>query len=177
MAVQEIIELGNPILREKSTEIDNVLSPETQQIITDLMDTLNSSPVPGVWIAAPQIWINQRVLIIYSRPTPNYPDLEVRWPEALINPVIVSHNEELEEGREWCLSIPGIRGIVTRYTSMSIEYTDKDNNKQKRDLTWFTARIFQHEYDHLEWVMFTDRVKDKKWLMTLSEFTKRILKK
>lgn len=177
MTAQEITNMGNPILREKCEEVTDILWTETQQIIDDLIDSLNNSATPGVGIAAPQIWINKRIFIIHSRPTPNYPDLKERGPEAIINPSIENHGEEIIEDWEGCLSIPGIRAKVPRWKDIDVHYTDRHGVSQRMRLTDFTAKIFQHEYDHLDWILFIDRVTDKDSFMTYDEFVKRILGK
>ena len=177
MAAQEITLMGNPILRQVCEKVEDTSSSETQQIIADLEDSLNNSATPGVGIAAPQIWVNKRICIIHSRPTPNYPDLIERGPEALINPSLISHWEEVIEDWEWCLSIPDKRAKVPRWKEIEITYTDTHEELHTMSLSGFTARIFQHEYDHLDGILFIDRVKDKNSFMTYGEFVKRVLKK
>jgi peptide deformylase len=138
---------------------------------------LNNSAVPGVGIAAPQIWVNKRICIIHSRPIPTYPNVQDRGPEALINPSIISHGDEVLQDREGCLSIPGIRAKVPRRKDIEIQYTDRHNQQHTMKLWDFTARIFQHEYDHLDGILFLDRVTDVNSLMMYDEFVKRVLGK
>ena len=175
MTTKPITNMGNPILREVCEDVSDILWHETQQIITDLIDTLENSPTPWVGIAAPQIWINKRICIIHSRPTPAYPNLKERWPEAIINPSIEYHWEEILDDWEWCLSIPGIRAKVPRWKDIDIHYLDRHGVSQRTRLTDFIARIFQHEYDHLDGILFIDKVVDKKSFMTYDEFKIRIL--
>jgi peptide deformylase len=179
MTAQEITYMGNPILREVCEEVTDILGTEIQQLIDDLIDSLNNSTTPWVWIAAPQIGVNKCICIIHSRATPNYPDLQDRGPEAMINPSIISHGDEILQDREGCLSIPGIRAKVPRRKDIEIQYTDRHNHNQKQTMRlWdFTARIFQHEYDHLNGVLFLDRVTDADSLMMYDEFVKRALGK
>ena len=177
MTAQAITQMGNPILRHVCKEVKDIMSPEVQSIITDLIDSLNNSATPWVGIAAPQIWVDARIFIIHSRPTPNYPDLEERGPEAIINPSILSHGEEVIEDREWCLSTPWIRAKVPRRKDIQVAYKNKNNISQTISLSWFTARIFQHEYDHLDWILFIDKVIDKNSFMMHDEFVKRVLHK
>jgi peptide deformylase len=95
-------------------------------------------------------------------------------PTAMINPQIVTHSSEMVKGWEGCLSVPGIRGLVPRYQTIEVEYTDRNGNLQKQELTDFIARIFQHEYDHLEGLVFLDRVEDNQDLISEEEYQKLV---
>lgn len=92
----------------------------------------------------------------------------------MINPRLLAHSTEVVKGWEGCLSIPGIRGLVPRYQAIEVEYTDRDGNLQKQELTDFVARIFQHEHDHLDGVVFLDRLESTQDIITEQEYQKRV---
>ncbi|NET70952.1 MAG: peptide deformylase [Sphaerospermopsis sp. SIO1G2] len=169
-----IIQLGNPQLRQKATWIENIHDPQVQALIDDLITTV--AQAHGVGIAAPQIAASYRLFIVASHPNHRYPHAPEMPPTAMINPRIISHSTEVIQGWEGCLSVPGIRGLVPRYQSIEIEYTDRNGNLQIQELTDFVARIFQHEYDHLEGMVFLDRVESTQDLMTEAEYQERIVK-
>lgn len=168
-----IIQLGNPILRQKAVEIQNIQDQHIQQLIDNLIATVTQAN--GVGIASPQVAESYRLFIIASRPNARYPHAPEMEPTAMINPQIISHSTEVVKGWEGCLSVPGIRGLVPRYQKIEIEYTDRNGNLQKQELTDFVARIFQHEYDHLEGKVFLDRVESTDELMTEAEYQKQII--
>jgi peptide deformylase len=93
----------------------------------------------------------------------------------MINPSILAHSTQIAKGWEGCLSIPGIRGLVPRYQAIEVEYTDRDGKLQKLELTDFVARIFQHEYDHLDGIVFLDRLESTQDIITEQEYQKRIV--
>jgi peptide deformylase len=95
-------------------------------------------------------------------------------PTAMINPQIIVHSTEVVDGWEGCLSIPGIRGLVPRYQAIEVEYTARNGKQNRQEFTDFVARIFQHECDHLDGIVFLDRVKSTQDLMTESEYLQRI---
>ncbi|MEA5553244.1 peptide deformylase [Anabaena cylindrica UHCC 0172] len=167
-----IIQLGNPILRQKSAWVENIHSEHIQKLIDDLIATV--SQANGVGIAAPQVAESHRLFIVASRPNSRYPDAPEMEPTAMINPKIIACSTEVVKGWEGCLSVPGIRGLVPRYRTIEIEYTDRYGQIKKQELSDFIARIFQHEYDHLEGKVFLDRVESTYELMTEAEFQKRI---
>ncbi|WP_016951872.1 peptide deformylase [Anabaena sp. PCC 7108] len=168
-----IIQLGNPILRQKAVDIENIQDQDIQKLIDNLIATVDLAN--GVGIAAPQIAASYRLFIVASRPNARYPSAPEMEPTAMINPQIISHSTEVLKGWEGCLSVPGIRGLVPRYQKIEIEYTDRNGNLQKQELTDFVARIFQHEYDHLEGKVFLDRVESTYELMTEAEYQQRVV--
>jgi peptide deformylase len=112
----------------------------------------------GVGIAAPQVGVSQQLMIIASRPNERYPHAPLMEPTPMINPKILSHSSEMIKDWEGCLSVPGIRGLVPRYQAVEVEYLSKDGRIERQMLTDFIARIFQHEYDHLQGKVFLERV-------------------
>ncbi|HAZ48104.1 MAG TPA: peptide deformylase [Cyanobacteria bacterium UBA11369] len=168
-----IIQLGNPILRQHSKPIDNVGEPCIQTLIDELIATV--AKANGVGIASPQVAESYRLFIVASRPNPRYPNAPTMEPTAMINPRIIAHSSEVVKGWEGCLSVPGIRGLVPRYQAIEVEYTSQDGKLHRQELRDFVARIFQHEYDHLDGIVFIDRVESTKELMTEQEYQQRIV--
>ncbi|OUL18107.1 peptide deformylase [Nostoc sp. RF31YmG] len=168
-----IIQLGNPILRQQATLIDNIQDQGIQNLIDDLLATV--AQANGVGIAAPQIAESYRLFIVASRPNPRYPNAPEMAPTAMINPKIIAHSTEVVKGWEGCLSVPGIRGLVPRYQAIEVEYTDRNGKLQQQELTDFVARIFQHEYDHLDGIVFVDRLESTHDMITEQEYQERIV--
>ncbi|OUL28062.1 peptide deformylase [Nostoc sp. 106C] len=168
-----IIQLGNPILRQQATLIDNIQDQGIQNLIDDLLATV--AQANGVGIAAPQIAESYRLFIVASRPNPRYPNAPEMAPTAMINPKIIAHSTEVVKGWEGCLSVPGIRGFVPRYQAIEVEYTDRNGKLQQQELTDFVARIFQHEYDHLDGIVFVDRLESTHDMITEQEYQERIV--
>jgi peptide deformylase len=168
-----VVQLGNPILRRHAQPIEKIRDEAVQQLITDLIDLAHKTNAVG--IAAPQVGESQRLLVIASRPNLRYPHAPNMAPTAMINPRICSYSDETVKDWEGCLSIPGMRGLVPRYQEIEIEYTDQHGKIQQQVLTDFVARIFQHEYDHLEGKVFLDRLEDMTEIMTEDEYQKQII--
>lgn len=171
--VLQIAQLGNPILRQCALPIDNVRDQRIQKLIDDLIATAISAN--GVGIAAPQIAQSYRLFIMASRPSPRYPSAPTMAPTAIINPEIICHSEQVVEGWEGCLSIPGIRGFVPRYQTIEVRYTSRDGKLHHQEFTDFIARIFQHEYDHLDGIVFLDRLGSTLDIITEQEYQKQIV--
>jgi peptide deformylase len=169
----KIAQLGHPVLRTKSKPVNFPSSGEVQKIIEDLVTTV--ALVDGVGIAAPQVFESLRIFVIASRPNPRYPDAPAMAPVAMINPALISISPETEKDWEGCLSIPGKRGLVARSRSVRVRYTDCTGAKQEIELKGFPARIFQHELDHINGILFLDRLDHKGDAVTEREFRKRIL--
>jgi peptide deformylase len=126
----------------------------------------------GVGIAAPQIAVGIRLFIVAPQPSIRYPKAPRMAPVAMINPVLVKHSKKMVTDWEGCLSIPGLRARVPRYHSLEIEFTARDGRRLRGKLSGFVARIFQHEFDHINGRVYVDRVQDTKTFMTESEFRK-----
>ncbi|MGK7923190.1 MAG: peptide deformylase [Trichodesmium sp.] len=174
MAVLKVAQLGNKILRYQAQVVNNIWDKNFQQLIDNLITTVIETN--GVGIAAPQVSISDRLFIVASRPNIRYPNAPKMEPTPMINPRIISHSEEMVKGWEGCLSVPGIRGLVPRYRVINVEYTNREGKLERQELTDFVARIFQHEYDHLEGLVFLDRVESTTDLMTEDEYQKQIFK-
>lgn len=168
----QVIELGNPILRQQAQPILDVRCDRIQTLIDNLLVTVKQAN--GVGIAAPQVAQSERLFIVASRPNPRYPTAPEMEPTAMINPRLLAHSDETVKGWEGCLSVPGIRGLVPRHRAIEVEYIRRDGTLVKQELTDFVARVFQHELDHLDGVIFLDRVESTHDLMTEREFQQRM---
>lgn len=170
-----IIELGNPILRQIASNVEDIQDERIQKLIDNLMATV--AKANGVGIAAPQVGEQSRLFIVASRPNPRYPNAPFMEPTAMINPKIIAHSTEVVKGWEGCLSIPGIRALVPRYEAIEVEYTDRHGKLQKQDFSDFVARIFQHEHDHLDGIVFLDRLQTTLDIITEQEYQKLVVNK
>lgn len=172
--ILEISELGHPILRERASEVENVQDAKVQNFIDDLIETCIDSN--GVGIAAPQVYKSDRIFIISSRPNARYPNAPELGPVAIVNPEITYFSEEKVKDWEGCLSIPGIRGLVPRHKTIKVKYQTRDGEEIENEFSDFIARIFQHELDHLDGIVFLDRIDNNKELVTEKEYQRLITK-
>ncbi len=163
-----VCQLGNPVLREIAEPIADVRDREVQQLIDQMLVALKENK--GVGLAAPQIGRSIQLMIIASHPNERYPHAPQMEPTAMINPKIIEHSVETEKGWEGCLSVPMIRGLVPRYREIEVAYTDRLGDRRQTKLSDFVARIFQHEYDHLEGKVFLDRVETNLDLVSELEY-------
>lgn len=170
MTQSEIAQLGNPILRQKARLVEDFNDPILSALIDSLLETVASAN--GVGIAAPQISQSYRLFVVASRPSIRYPHAPTMQPTVMINPQIIAHSEEKVKDWEGCLSIPGLRGLVPRYQTIEVEYYDREGQRQRQILTDFVARIFQHELDHLDGLVFLDRLSSNQDLFTEQEYQK-----
>ncbi len=156
MALRPIVTPPDPILRSKARKV-RALTPELQVLIDDMIETMRAAP--GVGLAAPQVGVPQRLIVIeYTEPSED-PDAPPKPPQlyVAINPVIVRHDREVESGVEGCLSLPGLAGDVERYSSVTVQATNRQGDTYRVRAQGWLARIFQHEIDHLDGVLFIDR--------------------
>lgn len=168
--ISEIAQLGAPVLRLQAQVVTEPQSAEIQQIIETLQDTLATTQ--GVGIAAPQISISKRIIIIASRPTLRYPSAPLMEPTVMINPTFQTLSDTRKKDWEGCLSVPGIRALVPRYTKILTNYTNQQGDSVEARLEGFVARVFQHEFDHLEGKVYLDRVEDNGDIFAESEYFK-----
>lgn len=168
--VLEIVTLSNPILRKSAILVTKATDSYIQRLIDSLITTV--AIAKGVGIAAPQVAQSYRLFIIASHPSDRYPHAPTMEPTAMINPKLLSHGDKIVKDWEGCLSVPGIRGLVPRYQSIKVEYTTREGKLEHKILTDFVARIFQHELDHLNGLVFLDRVENTADLYTEEEYQK-----
>jgi peptide deformylase len=166
----EVAQVGNPILREIAQPIYTI-DESIQTLVDRLMATLLDSN--GVGIAAPQAAVSLRLMIVASRPNPRYPTAPEMEPTVMINPRLLSVSEAITKDWEGCLSVPGIRGLVPRHRQIEIEYTSRDGTLHQQTLADFVARIFQHEFDHLNGMVFLDRLESTQDIITDQEYLKQ----
>lgn len=156
--------MGEPCLLQEAKPVEVFNTPELHSLIQDMEDTM--AAMDGAGIAAPQIGISQRVVIFGSKEVyenPRYPDAGHVPYTVLINPEITPINPEtMEDGWEGCLSVPGMRGIVPRYTQIHYKGYDQFGHLIDRTVSDFHARVVQHECDHLDGVLYPMRIKDLK---------------
>lgn len=173
--IREVRELGDPCLRLSAAPVSDLNSPAIREIIRDLFDTMEHSK--GVGIAAPQIGESLRIFIVASKPNERYPHAPVMEPVVIVNPEIVSVSDSTEKGWEGCLSIPGIRGFVPRPTQIRVRYTDAQSGARvDTEFRDFIARVWLHEYDHLEGFVFLDRLESTRDIITTRELQRRDFK-
>ncbi len=168
--IRQVAQLGNKVLRLKAAEVEKINNPSIQSLIEDMLITVSENG--GVGIAAPQVYESIQIFIIASYPTPRYPFAPKMEPIAIINPKILDVSEEKNKDWEGCLSIPGIRGLVPRCKSIRTQYMTKEGIIEEQTFSDFLARIFQHEYDHLQGISFLDRLESTKDIITEREFNK-----
>jgi peptide deformylase len=168
----EILQLGNPVLRQIAVAADSIESEKLKQIIQQMLDILSQSK--GVGLAAPQLGYSVCVIIIASKPTSRYPNAPLMPPIIMLNPTFQPLSDVLEKDWEGCLSIPGIRALVPRYQEIEVNYTDLNGDFKVIQLKDFIARIFQHEYDHLQGLVYLDRVENNRDIISEAEFFKLI---
>lgn len=165
--------LGDPILRWRARSVPRVADPRLQRLIDAMTATMKA--VQGVGLAAPQVGHSLRLFIVASHPNPRYPTAPRMNPLVMLNPRLLRSSRRRVRGWEGCLSIPGLRGSVPRSQKVWIEYTSRQGDKVRQALTGFVARIFQHEYDHINGKVFLDRVRSTRNLMTEAEYAKQTL--
>ena len=170
--IAEISQLGSKVLRLKSDVVVDIQSLEIQELINTLQNTLASTQ--GVGIAAPQINESKRIIIVASRPSERYPHAPTMEPTVMINPSFQALSETIEKDWEGCLSIPAIRALVPRHKKIQINYTDTTGNIINTQLEGFIARVFQHEFDHLEGKVYLDRVENNQDIFSESEYFKML---
>ena len=168
MPVREVLRMGHPVLREKAKPVENLGSPELKALVADMKDTMKAQN--GAGLAAPQIGVSQRVVIFGVDTNPRYPDAEPVPFTVLVNPKIVMLSRDVEEDWEGCLSVPGMRGVVPRYTKLRYSGFDEDGNPIERVAEGFHARVVQHECDHLDGILYPQRMTD----MRTFGFTKEL---
>ncbi|HEX9109356.1 MAG TPA: peptide deformylase [Longimicrobiales bacterium] len=162
MAVREIRIMGDPVLRQKAEPLAAV-DADTRKLIQDMFETMYEAD--GVGLAAPQVGVSQRVIVI----DPHEQDVK---PFGLVNPVIVQSTRDVERGEEGCLSIPGLKDIVERPAAVVVDGLDAEGQPLHIEAEGLLARVLQHEIDHLDGVLFPDRLSPLKRNMLLKRWQK-----
>ena len=158
MTVRLVLRMGEPLLLEKAQPVTAFNTPELHALIQDMQDTMNA--MDGAGIAAPQIGVSLQVVIFDVGSNPRYPDAEQVPYTVLINPTLTPVGEEIEDGWEGCLSVPGLRGVVPRYIRLHYTGFDQFGEPMDRLVSGFHARVVQHECDHLNGILYPMRITD-----------------
>lgn len=170
MTVLPIATVGHPILRERAREVthDELVGAEVQQLIDDMIDTMHHAN--GAGIAANQVHVPLRITVIEVNQNPRYPYKPQIPLTVVVNPVIEPLDDELVEINEGCLSVPNLRGNVMRHVNVRVRYWDRHGVEHDEIKRGLTAGTFQHECDHLDGLLFLDRVFDTRTLTTWEQF-------
>lgn len=170
MTLLKIAQIGHPILRTPAREVsrEELASKETQDFIDDLVETMRDAN--GAGLAATQVHVPKRIVAIEVRDNPRYPYKPNIPLTIVVNPVLKLIGEERFENYEGCLSVPNLRGVVSRHAEVQVTGWDRHGNPFEKLAKGLTAGTFQHECDHLDGLLFLDRVTDTKTLCTWAEF-------
>jgi peptide deformylase len=158
MPIRPVLRMGDPLLLQKAAPVERFDTPELHALIADMQDTMQH--MNGAGIAAPQIGESLRVVIFGVGANPRYPDAEAVPYTVLINPVLTPLGEDMEDGWEGCLSVPGMRGVVPRYSRLHYTGFDQYGKPIDRLVSGFHARVVQHECDHLDGILYPMRILD-----------------
>lgn len=158
MAIRPVLRMGDPRLLERARPVDKLDTLELHALIADMRDTM--AALNGAGLAAPQVGVGLQVVIFGVEFNPRYPDAEPVPDTVLVNPEIIVLDDEMEEGWEGCLSVPGMRGLVPRYKRLRYRGVDERGNPIDRTVSGFHARVVQHECDHLAGVLYPMRIPD-----------------
>lgn len=156
--IRDVLRMGDPRLLERSREVASVSTPELRALLDDMRETMRAQN--GAGLAAPQIGVGLRVVIFGVERNPRYPDVEPVPYTELVNPVLTPLSDELEDGWEGCLSVPGLRGVVPRFRRLRYHGLDPAGTVIEREVEGFHARVVQHECDHLDGILYPMRVRD-----------------
>jgi peptide deformylase len=158
MAVRKVLRMGDPRLLQVAERVDDFNTPELDALIQDMLDTM--AAYTGAGLAAPQIGVSKRVIIFGVEANPRYPEVEPVPTTIVINPHLEPLSNEVDEAWEGCLSVPGMRGLVPRYTRLRYQGFDRHGTKFVRDVNGFHARVVQHEHDHLNGILYPRRIRN-----------------
>jgi peptide deformylase len=158
MTVHAILKMGDPRLLRQAEPVTQFDTAELHTLIADMMETMHAAN--GVGLAAPQIGVNLQVVIFGFKKSERYPDAPPVPETILINPVLTPLSDDVEDGWEGCLSVPGLRGMVPRHTKLRYVGVDQFGNKIDRKVDDFHARVVQHECDHLAGILYPMRMTD-----------------
>lgn len=158
MTVREILKMGDPRLLRVAEPVTEFNTPELNALIADMFDTMHAAN--GAGLAAPQIGVNLRLVIYGFKQNTRYPDAPPVPETVLINPKLRPLSAERDDAWEGCLSVPGLRGVVPRFSALHYEGFDQFGNVISRDAEGFHARVVQHECDHLDGILYPMRIED-----------------
>lgn len=172
MTLLKIAQIGAPVLRQRAREVDaaELTSPEVQAFIDDLVETMHDAA--GAGLAAIQVYRPIRIVAIEVRDNPRYPYKPNIPLTILVNPVLTPLSKERFDNYEGCLSVPDLRGVVSRFAELRVRALDRHGQAIDTEVRGITAGTFQHEVDHLDGTLFVDRVQDPTTLTTWKEFAR-----
>jgi peptide deformylase len=170
VSVLPIVTVGDPVLRERAREVtpEELRSPETQRLIDDMIETMRAAG--GAGLAANQVGALLRIFVVEVRDNPRYPYKPNVPLTVVVNPVVEPLDGETERINEGCLSVPDLRGEVDRHVRIRVRGLDRDGAEHDEERRGLTAGTFQHELDHLDGVLFLDRVRDPRTFTTWEQF-------
>ncbi len=159
MTLRHLLKMGDPRLLRIARPVTEFDTPALRELIRDMEETMAAAH--GAGLAAPQIGEDLQLVIFGTgAPNPRYPEATVVPRTILLNPVITPLGDEMEEGWEGCLSVPGLRGVVPRYRRIRYQGCDPQGQPIEREVEGFHARVVQHECDHLQGILYPMRVRD-----------------
>jgi peptide deformylase len=172
MAILKVARLGHPILRQVARPVSpaHIRSPEIQRFIDDMVETMRE--YDGAGLAANQVHTLLQIAVIEVEGNPRYPEAADIPLTVLINPVVTPSGEEMVDGWEGCLSVPDMRGMVPRYTEVRLQACDRAGERIDLVAKDFFARVIQHETDHLNGIVYPDRMRDLSTLSFIAEWNK-----
>lgn len=170
MAILKIAQMGNPVLRRPADLVPtkSIKSPILQKFIDDMIETMRE--YSGVGLAGPQVHESLQIVVIEAHENPRYPQTPTIPLAVLINPTVEPLTDETDEDWEGCLSIPDIRGKVPRYREVRVRAHDREGKELDFSVKDFFARVIQHEHDHLQGILFLDRMKKLDTLTYMAEY-------
>jgi peptide deformylase len=169
MALLKIARMGNPILRARAAEVDDPTAAWVQRLVDDMLETMEDAG--GTGIAAPQVHMPHRIVLfrVPGERASDLPDDGEQDLTVLINPIVEPIGNERAYGWEGCLSVPGLRGVVPRHLRVRYRGVGLDGGAIEREAAGFHARVVQHEFDHLDGILYPQRMDDHRLLMFVEE--------
>ncbi len=170
MAVKEILQIGHPVLAARTQEVDitSIALPQVQEWITDMIDTMRDAN--GAGISANQIGILYRLFVMEISDNPRYPYKPTMPLTVVINPEITYLSDSKFTSNEGCLSVPNMRANVERHLEVAVSYYDENGDQQTQEVRGYSACTWQHEYDHLDGILFPHRVTDSQSFCSWESF-------
>jgi peptide deformylase len=168
--ILDIVPLGLPPLREVAAPVEDIFDPVVQTLARDMVATVIS--VSGLGLAAPQVGHSLRLFVLNCKSVPYFPDAPVIEPTPVFNPVILEASERRIRFWEACLSFPSIRGLVARHHHIEVEFTDIEGGRRHMVLEGLPAIVFQHELDHLDGLVFLDRLENVRDIISNEAYLK-----
>jgi peptide deformylase len=172
MAVLKVARLGHPVLRQVARAVspEEIRSPGLQRFIDDMIETMRE--YDGAGLAANQVHTLRQIAVIEVQKNPRYPDAPEVPLTVVINPAVTPLTDEMADGWEGCLSVPDMRGVVPRHTAVRLECLGRDGRRVDLVAKDFFARVIQHETDHLNGIVYVDRIRDMRTLSHIAEWNR-----